>query len=88
MRITSTRLTSRVEWLVEQDRTSRPALLHRNGHLQVWTGPSSLCQVCVWSLRDVGKLVSNEKSYVINKFRSDYDPFIIECIRYVVISSN
>ena len=80
--------------MVEQDRTNRSALLHRNGHLQVWTGPANPCygfirhHVCVWSLRDVGKLVSHEKSYVINKFRSDYDPFIIECIRYVVISTN
>ena len=31
--------------------------------------------------QDVGKLVTHDKAYVINKFRSDYDPFIIECIR-------
>ena len=37
--------------------------------------------VCVWSLPDLVSILKEKKNYVINKFRSDFDPFIIECIR-------
>ena len=59
--------------------------LKDNGHLQNWgTLP---CQgyirnsVCVWSLPDLANILKEKENYVINKFRSDFDPFIIECIR-------
>ena len=37
--------------------------------------------VCVWSLPDLATILRHKPKYVINKFRSDFDPFIIECIR-------
>ena len=37
--------------------------------------------VCVWSLPDLASILKDKNNYIINKFRSDFDPFIIECIR-------
>ena len=60
-------------------------LLKDNGHLQNWG--SLPCHgyirntVCVWSLPDLASILKDKTKYVINKFRSDFDPFIIECIR-------
>ena len=59
--------------------------LKDNGQFQNW-GTTDCYGVirntiCVWSLPDLPTILKNKTKYIINKFRSDVDPFIIECIR-------
>ena len=59
--------------------------LKDNGHLQNWGKlPCHGKQrhgVCVWSLLDLASILKDKNNYIINKFRSDFDPFVFECIR-------
>lgn len=98
-RISQTELLDNGKWRVKQERTlqvmswkeikQRKACRQENGHLQNWGDLP--CHgywrnsVCVWSLPDLPTILKDRKMYVINKFRSDRDPFIIECIRKGII---
>ena len=70
-------------WVVEQDYVPQPRY-----HFQMWHwGPNARgCRgvwrngVCVFSLKDLSIIVQ-AGCYIVNKVRSDYEPYLPECFR-------
>ena len=71
-------------WVVEQNYVP-----HKMYHFQSWLDTGGGCRgrwrntVCVLSLRDVSTII-RFGSYIANKVRSDYEPYLAECIRDAV----
>ena len=68
-------------WLVDQSYVPKPRY-----HFQLWY---SGCRgkwrnaVCVFSLKDLSTIVRSG-CYLVNKVRSDFEPYLAECFRDVV----
>ena len=68
-------------WEVEQDYVPQPRY-----HFQLWyTGCRGRWRnaVCVFSLQDLSTILRSG-CYIVNKVRSDYEPYLAECFRDVV----
>ena len=70
-------------WVVKQDYVPKPRY-----HLQNWIGYLP-CRgtwrnsVCVFSLKDLATIYKSG-CYIVNKFRSDYHPYVSQCLAEVV----
>ena len=66
------------KWMVQQDYVPQPRY-----HFQMWYwGCRGVWRngVCVFSLKDLSTIVSSG-CYIANKVRSDYEPYLAECLR-------
>ena len=69
------------KWVVQQDYVPRPRY-----HYQMWySGCRGVWRnsVCVFSLKDLPSILKSG-CYLANKVRSDYEPYIGECLRDAV----
>ena len=65
-------------WVVEQDYVPQPRY-----HFQLWYwGCRGVWRngVCVFSLKDL-PIIIQSGCYIVNKVRSDYEPYLAECFR-------
>ena len=71
-------------WTVVQNKWPRP-----NYHLQIWVGLTTPCRgswrnsVCVFSILDLDTIFQSG-SFIINKFRTDFHPYVAECLSEIV----
>ena len=70
-------------WSVEQSYVPQPRY-----HLQNWVGwlpcrGSWRNSVCVFSLKDLDTIFQSG-CYIVNKFRSDFHPYVAQCITEIV----
>ena len=79
-RISSVKLIGQ-EWQVEQNYVPLPRY-----HFQLWyQGCRGKMRnaVCVFSIKDLSTILKSS-CYLVNKVRSDFEPFLAECVRDVI----